>query len=498
MDFNDLIERAARFGLDVYAYSYYRSDKHPSDPDAKEHYESTYGRLFREYPGFKGVTLVGESVEFPSNDTHVSPGRLNDTAIDGIPTGKVTAGWYPCEDYPEWISMIASTVRQYKEDADIVFWTYNWGFQPEEARLKLIESLPNNISVQATFEMFEPKLYEASKGFCADYTLSFEGPGKYFASEAAAAKKKGIKLYSMTNTGGLTWDFGVVPYEPAPFQWMRRYEAMKKAHDEWGLCGIMESHHYGFYPSFISKLSKHAFLEPCEDMNEILKKVVSSEFGAANTQTVIKALEDFSEAIRYYTPTDADQYGAFRVGASYPFWVGGGSNIPLESRNDICVPVYSAHVDHRQSPVSIRIRDQIKSLEKMLFLMNSGISALKEIEDKNENLLRLINLTEFMANAITTGIHAKKWYVLKCKANVEENAEKLSEIFDDMETLLLEEIENAKAAIPLVENDSRLGFEPYMMYMTTPWQIDWKIRQVNYVIDIELKKMRASLATHLK
>ena len=60
---------------------------------------------------------------------------------------------------------------------------------------------------------------------------------------------------------------GVIPYEPMPYQWLKRYEAMREANEKWGLCGIMESHHYGFYPSFISKLSKMSFMvnkKPCE------------------------------------------------------------------------------------------------------------------------------------------------------------------------------------------------------------------------------------------
>ena len=164
LDFNDLIKRAGRYGLDVYAYSYMVSNMSPEAPEAEEFYENTYGRLFRECPGLKGVTLVGESVEFPSKDPHVAKGRYFETAVDGIPSDKPSAGWYPCCDYPVWLNLLKKIVRKYNADADIVFWTYNWGGQPEEARLKLIESLPKDISLQATFEMFEVINYGQSSG----------------------------------------------------------------------------------------------------------------------------------------------------------------------------------------------------------------------------------------------------------------------------------------------------------------------------------------------
>ena len=50
----------------------------------------------------------------------------------------------------------------------------------------------------------------AALGEFRNFGISREGPGKYFTSEAEAAKKRNIKLYTMNNTGGLTWDFGKI------------------------------------------------------------------------------------------------------------------------------------------------------------------------------------------------------------------------------------------------------------------------------------------------
>ena len=133
--------------------------------------------------------------------------------------------------------------------------------------------MPDDVSLQATFEMLETRKFGDVMGHQSDYSISFVGPGQYFESEAIAAKKKGIRLYSMTNTAGLTWDFGVVPYLPMPYQWLKRYEAMRKAYHDWGLCGLMETHHYGMYPSFISKLSKWCFWETEENLENPLQKV---------------------------------------------------------------------------------------------------------------------------------------------------------------------------------------------------------------------------------
>ena len=44
---NDLIDRAEEYGIQVYAYSSFKSKMHPDDVGAEEHYESMYGALFQ-------------------------------------------------------------------------------------------------------------------------------------------------------------------------------------------------------------------------------------------------------------------------------------------------------------------------------------------------------------------------------------------------------------------------------------------------------------------
>lgn len=497
LDFNELIYRAEKYGIDVYAYSYMLSEKHPDDPTAEAYYENTYGKLFRECPGLKGVVLVGESVEFPSRDPHVAKPGTGGQLVEGIPTGKPRPGWYPCEDYSSWIIMVKNIIRRYKKDADIVFWTYNWGSEEKKARIKLINSLPTDISLLATFEMHESYKLGDISSRCADYTLSFEGYGNYFKSEAEAAKKRGIRLYSMTNTGGQTWDFGVIPYEPFPYQWIKRYNRMKEANEKWGLCGIMESHHYGFYPSFISKLSKYVFNENEKNPEEILVWILKGEYGNSVWEKVDAALRLWSEAITYYIPSNADQYGAFRVGPSYPFCLDRVTNLIAAPYSvfgsGICRPIYNASSDGRLSVTSMRMKEEIKSLKIMREKIEQGLEILNKIEDKSEKLIYLINLGKFILKSVITGIHAKKWHILKSTLHYEERKEVLIDVISEMEELLRNEIKNAEETIELVQLDSRLGWEPSMEYMTDEKHLQWKIKQLNYVIDVELNENKKSL-----
>lgn len=507
---NELISRCERYGMDVYAYIKFKSrdNVYPEGEEAQRYYDSKYGALFKNCPGLRGIVLVGESIEFPSRDPHVSEGFHNQTAVDGIPTGKKTAGWYPCFDYPLFLEMIQKAVYKYCPEADIVFWTYNWFSKAESG--DLIRKLPKGISLMSTFELYQPVAYgkENAKDHVADYTLTFQGPCDYFLKEARVARECGIRLYSMTNTGGNTWDFGVIPYEPMPQQWMRRYKAMQEAHKEFGLCGIMESHDYGVVPSFITKLSKHAFMTPAEPMDDILEKIVVSEFGRENSPDVIKGLDCFSEGIKHLTPTVADQYGAFRIGPSYPFNLFNQLVFPGFPRG-FAPPVYNEYLT-ADSPLSLRIHPEIESLEKMLGYMEAGLEHMCSAPRPNDKLDKLINLGRFISSCVKTGINSKKWYVLGCRLKSAFDAEAYANVLVEMEQLLALERENVLATIPLVEADSSLGLnisienamknmlpgqETY--YLSDKKHLEWKLKQLDYMTNNEMKRLKGALEYHL-
>jgi len=507
-DINHLIDRAEQHGLDVYMYSYVANQEscktiqpHPDDPGAAAFYDKLYGSIFAVYPRLKGVILVGESVEFMSKDPHTTGLPRLEWPEEHIRT-KPNPGWWPCEDYPQWVSMVRDAVRKHRSDADIVFWTYNWGWAPEEARIKLIRVLPQDITLLVTFEMFEQIKRDGVTNVCVDYTAAFEGPGAYFASEAEAARERGLKLYAMSNTGGMTWDFGVIPYEPVPYQWARRHEALLRSAANWELSGLLENHHYGWWPSFVSDLTKWRFWTPSPDRESLFESVARRDFGAAAAPFALAAWQHWSEAIRDYIPTPEDQYGPFRIGPSYPFVFNQVVAPPASKHayfgNLILMPDYKPYEDPRQSPGPSRVPVEIRYLEKMKSRWEEGNASLIEAlkltpENKRAEGERLLLLNEFIVRMTQTAIHAKRWWLAKIRLQAAFDPAEAGGILDELKRLGELEIANAEAAIPLVAADSRLGWEPSMEYMTDPARVRWKIAQLRAVLDYEIPQYRRSL-----
>ena len=495
-DFNELIRRAAKWGLDVYAYSWYRSQKHPDDPGADAHYESTYGELFKQCPGFMGVILVGESVGFPSKDPNASPLPYDANVVDGSPAEKPSADFWPCMDYREWLMKLQSIIYKYNPDADIVFWSYNWGYAPKEDRQRLIRNLPKGISMLVTYETYEPiplkgELYEQ----VYDYSIAFAGPGQYFISEAEVAKECGIRLYTQANTAGNTWDMGGIPYEPMPEAWFDRAKSIVESKEKYGLCGIMENHQYGFTPSIISEMVKYVYETGAKDVSAELRRIVQRHYGFGQEEEILAALQKWSEAIRLLPPSGEEQTGAFRVGPSFPFSLNGNYK-PQKDKSSRGYFMNTRYMPYNMGSrgvtamSGVRLPAEKEQLEQMLALLKEGVEILEALSDKNEEMLYLINLGHFMECIVTTGIHAKQWFSVSNRLVIEPDNEVVWKLIQEADAILDAERENVQRALPLVQADSRLGWDPRMEYVCDPARIQWKLRLLDYVQNTELEEYR--------
>jgi hypothetical protein len=197
-------------------------------------------------------------------------------------------------------------------------------------------------------------------------------------------------------------------------------------------------------------------------------------------------------------------YGGFRIGPSYPLWSGVmeglPATIPEQGRmpshphamfgNWIYFGVYSPDLDAQNSLPGVRIFDEIKSIEKLKSFIKEGIGLLEGVETPDRNLLKLINLAKFMRNTCRTVLNVKKHYIVKQKLSIAENKKAAEEMIEALEKITLEEKENVLDTIPLVQQDSRLGWEPSMEYTTDEKGLRWKLRQLEYELNVKIPKYR--------
>ena len=491
IDMNLEVARAAEYGLDVYVYPHFHTQSaecHPLDPGARKFYDDLFGAVIRNAPGIKGMVFVGESVGFPSRLPDVGGFWWN--RKKGV---KYLNGFYPTPEWVDWLELVRDVTRQYKPDLDLLFWTYNWYWMPEQERLELLEKIPTDITLHVTYEMGDVAVEKCGiPTWVADYSITTDGPGTVFASEAEVAARRGIRLTSMTNTGGMTWDCGVVPYMPVPFRWQKRCQSVRESQKKWGLSGLMESHHYGFTPGMIAELVKFAFTEESDTAEGFTEKALAlaaRDFGRENASAVVAVWKDWSDAFYWHSASDKDQYGPLRVGPSFPFTLP-GVKIPEPLH-----PHYEYHNGIRHGNGWLYVGDSyyypeqyldgsIEMTERELVLLESGNRKMQEIlqnvpAEKQDFAKREAGIGSFLYHTVRTVRNVKRYYRAGLKAMAEgtDAAEKAAAIAE-MHRLLDDETQNVQETIPLVEYDSRLGWEPTMLYTTDADCLRWKLDQL--------------------
>ena len=76
--------------------------------------------------------------------------------------------------------------------------------------------------------------------------------------------------------------------------------------------------------------------------------------------------------------------------------------------------------------------------------------------------------------------------MLKAKDCKPTMASELARLLDEMDRICRRELDNAFSTVPLVEFDSRLGYEPSMEYMCDAAHLEWKIGLLRNVIEKEI------------
>jgi hypothetical protein len=153
----------------------------------------------------------------------------------------------------------------------------------------------------------------------------------------------------------------------------------------------------------------------------------------------------------------------------------------------------------QQSPGPCRIGVEIASLQSFTKRWQKGIDALTKAvalapEAKQADGKRMLALGTFIRNTVITTIHVKQWWMAQQRLMVEADPVRANAILDELVAIAEREIANAEDTIPAVETDSRLGWEPSMEYITDREHLEWKIRQVRSVLDIQIPGYRQALA----
>jgi hypothetical protein len=313
---NDLITRAARYGIDVFVYFCEPKalalddpfwERHPevagrsakgnpmdaasevrsictSTPEGRAYIEDAYYTLFRQAPGLGGVILITAS----ENHSHcVSHGGTIDCPR--------CAERKPDEIVAELVGLVNRGVHRANPRAQVIAWTWSWRALAPDPQEHLIGSLPRDVKIMSDFER-GAEITRGGKTYPLDeYSMSYIGPSPRFCRQAKIVTESGRTMFAKMQSF-TTHELVTVPYYPVPWRLAQKWHGLKEQQVQ----GIMACWIFGNYPCFTMEVARELSFEPHPPLEVILRQIARRIFGNRGVEEALVAWQHFGDAFEHY------------------------------------------------------------------------------------------------------------------------------------------------------------------------------------------------------
>ncbi|MCX5643447.1 MAG: hypothetical protein NTZ17_01995 [Phycisphaerae bacterium] len=490
-----LVERAKKYGIDVYLYmneprameaSFFTGREGiegvqegnfhtlcTSAPEVRQWLTDSLAYVFKQVPGLGGVFTITASENLTNCYSH------SRTAA-GCPRCSKRSG---PEVIAEVNKAIAAGVWAGNPNAKVIVW--DWGWPDDEGWTeRIIEALPENVYLMSVSEWSKPIVRGGVAGSVGEYSISTVGPGPRATSHWALAKKRGLKTIAKIQAN-CSWEISAVPYLPV-MNLVAQHCANLADVD---IDGLMLSWSVGGYPSPNLQLVRcfDARLRPTID--QALTTVAEARYGSNAAPDVLKAWSKFSMAF-----------------AEYPFHAGLLYDGPMQ-----CGPanlLYPEPTKYRATMVGFPY-DDLNSwraiypagvlagqFEKMDAGWREGLALLEGARSTGSTPSQQTNLREDMGLAEAAGLHFRSAanqvrFILARNALLSgspKGAERQAQI-DAIQKIAADEMRIARQLFTLICRDSRIGFEASNHYYYLPLDLIEKVVNCEYVLNTWLPRV---------
>ncbi len=352
------------------------------------------------------------------------------------------------------LSAINDGIKQGAPNAQLIAWYY----LPHATQLapwaqELAVATPDDVIAQYNFESGGKCEQLGKTRIAGDYWISYEGPSGNFRN--AAEKRRSLPMGAKLQLGS-GHELVTVPFIPVP---EIAYNKYKKLH-ELGIVSVMQSWYIGNFTGLIGRAcGRLAFEDFSTDSGSFLLRLAEPQWGRYSDK-LIEAWQIFTAAYKnmpfslmfqYYGPQNAF------LRWKYHF-------LPdLEILAPPWKPDFEFGGDNIGEALSGFTLDEAAQLLKtMSETWQKGIDILmplKNIFKDNVKNLRDINIAEFIGCSLTGSSNLLEFFKLRREFYSRTlHFDKYAQILQQMKQCLATHRNLCERCIPLLENDSRLGF----------------------------------------
>jgi hypothetical protein len=511
----DLINRASRFGIKVYAPIIYQ---YLGTKESEAGLRRVVRDIVKEFPDIHGYILLTEGFWYKQ----WGGGRVADE--------EAVRDWL--RNWTRAVELVAEECHRVNPSIEILPWDYNVDFRPGKTELKryLIQQLPANTIPLLTWENGKSFEIDGLQGWLKDYSLNQIGPAEVTHAQIGEARRRGMRVYCNADTFVCGGQLQTIPYHPFPYQWYDRYKALEK----YGVNGTLESWTTGHTPNFMAELRAWYCWSNASPLEELLGAIAARTFGAEGKASVLKAWNLFSQAIRLvpdtgptmgtsnsignplffkeppartvtfkYSWTDEATWMGYMGAEINPYWPFTASRLvfyPDFTNQTNRAELYAQRVsgigmvkEKRVLPVFLKyLRLASDRMEEGLKLYRAA--ALRSPTSKREQALREVIVAEQVHRMLLSDHAVLEFEDLRLQLAAEQESQKSVALLDRMESILRDEIARTKLSLLAATRDSRLGFQFETDYVYTPYSLGEKLESLRETLEEQLAQRRKTIS----
>lgn len=469
-----LVERAKRFGVDVYLYmneprampaAFFASRPDmggvregdnvtlcTSDDRVRKWITAALTHVFKSVPGLGGVFTITASENLTSCASHF--GQKN------CPRCKARAG---PEIVAELVRAMETGVHAASPEATVIAWDWGW---PDDWAAPVIEKLPKSVWLQSVSEWSLPIERGGVRTAVGEYCLSAVGPGPRATRHWQLARAAGLKTVAKVQLNN-TWELSAVPCLPVMDLVADHCAGLASRHVD----GMMLSWSLGGYPSPNLDVARRLSVAGAS-RDEALDAVARERYGDAALPHARRAWTLFGKAFGEYPYDGGVVYTCpVQFGPSNLLYAG-KTNYPATM---IGFPYDDLARWRGPYPAGVFAAQ----FEKLATGWDEAIGELGAASpqvpaDKQHNLAEDVLL------ARAAGLHFRSVanqarFVIARDAQTPDRAA--------MAKALREELTAAKELFKLARQDSRVGFESSNHYYFVPQDLIEKVINCQFLLD---------------
>jgi len=344
------------------------------------------------------------------------------------------------------------------------------------------------------------------KNVIHEYSLCYPGPSPVYRRKARAAKAAGHALWGKIQIN-VTHELCSMPYMPVPFLLRDKFAGLARA----GVKGLMCCWIFGGYPGVGSQQASAMMWEPFGDADKALLDCAAGIYGEKAAPQVVKAWRLFSRGYENY-PFDRGLYSQpLNSSPAHPFYFhpvrrfeGDNWRRKVAPRGDILqwtwrftpettARCYEAVLRDWDRAAAILKRVMRRVPEHFLREARRDLSVCEAIGvhfRSGLNFVRFIRLRDRLPD-LPGATEWPEGTPERLIPQVTTSQPQLRQILGRIKTIVRAEAELVASYIPLVEEDSRLGYHSEGGYRFRPKHLRAKLDQLARVLNKQIPAYEA-------